>query len=106
MFTSSQEECVSNLADFLMQRLGGPSYYRFEANRLDELHIFHMASFFNGFFSDRKGRPDLIGRHSQFEMTPRTAEKWLSLMEETLYEFDKDDIPERNRDKLMDYFPH
>lgn len=54
--------------------------------------------------SDRKGRPDLIGRHAQFEMTSRTAEKWLSLMEETLYEFDEDDIPERNRDKLMDYF--
>ena len=80
MFQSSIEDLVANESEYLIQRLGGPSYY-----------------------TDRKGIPSLIKMHYNVEMTPRTAEKWLEYMETTLEEM-VSEIDEPTRDVLMAYF--
>lgn len=80
MFTSDINDSSGDLAEFLIQRLGGRNYY-----------------------TERKGHPNLIGRHCNFELTPRTAEKWLDLMQEAMEEMEED-INEKTRDRLMDYF--
>ena len=58
---SGTEDYVQNLNEYILQRLGGPSYY-----------------------SDRKGSPGLIAKHMAYEMSPRTAERWLEYMDEAL----------------------
>jgi truncated hemoglobin YjbI len=63
---SGTEDYVQNLNEYILQRLGGPSYY-----------------------SDRKGTPGLIAKHASYEMSPRTAERWLEYMDETLEEEEK-----------------
>jgi truncated hemoglobin YjbI len=80
MFQSSIEDLIANESEYLIQRLGGPSYY-----------------------TDRKGIPSLIKMHYNVEMTPRTAEKWLEYMETTLEEM-VSEIDEPTRDVLMAYF--
>lgn len=54
MFTSSLNTNVQNLTDYILQRIGGHSYY-----------------------SDRKGFPSLIHRHTHLELTEALAERWL-----------------------------
>jgi len=73
---------ASNLSDFLVQRFGGPSYY-----------------------SDRKGRPNLIGRHKQIEVSQRTADKWLGFMLSALGEMEEA-IELADREILADYFKY
>lgn len=73
MFTSEMEDLSQNLADFLLQRLGGACYY-----------------------SDRKGFPALIDRHCHFEVSRRSAEKWLDHMELALEDM-HEDIQEKDR---------
>jgi hemoglobin len=79
---SGREDFASDQNEFIMQRMGGPSYY-----------------------SDRKGTPGLIKRHAHIEMSPRTAERWLEYMDETLEEFEiNKDISARQREMMMSYF--
>ena len=54
---SGREDFAQDQADYLLQRLGGPSY-----------------------FSDRKGNGQLIERHSRFPIDSAKAEKWLTHM--------------------------
>ena len=58
------EDSSQNLADYLIQRTGGPPYY-----------------------SERKAAfPSLIEKHQMVEMSERTAELWLKYMKESLDE--------------------
>eukprot|EP01038_Epipyxis_sp_PR26KG_P012440 gene12440-16685_t len=54
LFPLEMDEHVQDLADYSIQRLGGPCFY-----------------------SDRKGYPLLIQKHSHLPITPVLAEKWL-----------------------------
>ena len=65
---SGKEDYPQNLNEYVLQRLGGPSYY-----------------------SDRKGNPGLIAKHKNFEISPRTAERWLEYMDESLEEVEVKD---------------
>jgi len=80
MFQTPLEDLVANESEYLIQRLGGPSYY-----------------------TDRKGIPSLLKMHYNFEISPRTAEKWLEYMETTLEEM-VTEIDEPTRDVLMAFF--
>lgn len=80
MFQSPLEDLVANESEYLIQRLGGPSYC-----------------------TDRKGVPSLIRIHYNHEISPRTAEKWLEIMETTLEEMVAE-IDEQTRDVLMSFF--
>jgi truncated hemoglobin YjbI len=60
---SGREDFAQDQADYLLQRLGGPSY-----------------------FSDRKGNGQLIERHSRFAIDAPIAEKWLAHMSGALEE--------------------
>ena len=80
MFQSPLEDLVANESEYVIQRLGGPTYY-----------------------TDRKGVPSLMKMHYNVEITPRTAEKWLEYMETTLEEMVAE-IDEPTRDILMAYF--
>jgi truncated hemoglobin YjbI len=82
LFTSEKEKMIENEYEFLLQRFGGPCYY-----------------------SDNKSYPALCKRHSNFEMSPRMAEKWLGHMENVLEEM-IEDIPDETRYIMMDYFKH
>ena len=59
----SMEEAIQNQAEFFMQRMGGPAY-----------------------FSQRKGHPALMGRHINFNMSEKAAERWLFHMKAALAE--------------------
>jgi len=76
---SGREDYPQDLSDYLLQRFGGPSY-----------------------FSDRKGNGALIDRHSKFEMTPRTVEKWLLHMQSAIA--DTEEIKPGQRSAMMNYF--
>lgn len=78
-FKSSKEENCQNLGDFLVQRIGGASYY-----------------------SERKGFPALIHRHAAFDLSEAATERWLLHMNETLDEM-KDDIADEYRKQLSDF---
>mmetsp|Transcript_22279 Transcript_22279/g.32005 ORF Transcript_22279/g.32005 Transcript_22279/m.32005 type:complete len:178 (+) Transcript_22279:25-558(+) len=79
IFTSPIEESNQNLADFLIQRIGGTPYY-----------------------SERKGFPALIDRHAMFNISEDSAERWLGYMNESLNEME-DDIDEKYRRELSDF---
>jgi len=78
---SGREDFPQDQSDFLLQRLGGPSY-----------------------FADRKGNGALIERHAKFEMSPRTAERWLEHMDASLLE--TDELKPSQRSSMMLYFRH
>jgi truncated hemoglobin YjbI len=79
---SGRDDFPGDQNEFFLQRLGGPSYY-----------------------SDRKGNPSLIHKHANFEMSPRTAERWLEYMDETLEEVENNkDISSKEREIMMAYF--
>lgn len=78
---SGREDFPQDQSDFLLQRLGGPSY-----------------------FADRKGNGALIERHAKFEMSPRTAERWLEHMHASLAE--TDELKPSQRSAMMLYFRH
>lgn len=77
---SKNYEIVQNLADFLLQRTGGPAFY-----------------------SNRKGFLSIAEKHIKFKIDERVAERWLDYMEESLYEV-KDQIrKEEHRNQLLDF---
>ena len=79
---SGREDFAGDQNEFILQRLGGPSYY-----------------------SDRKRNPSLVTKHAAFEMSPRTAERWLEYMDDTLIEVENNkDITSTQRDIMMAYF--
>lgn len=83
MFKSDFEDLSQNLADYVLQRLGGSTYY-----------------------TDRNGYCSLIFRHSKFEMTARAAEKWINHMEDALSSMDQEIFNEEIHDALIDFFRH
>ncbi len=76
---SPAETNVQNLTDYLMQRLGGPSYY-----------------------SDRKGFPALGQRHSWLKLDLNMVILWLDLMEQSLDQMAEHISPE-NSAMLLDF---
>ena len=81
MFKGNLETMAQNFGDYLLQRLGGPSYY-----------------------SESRGHPALGSRHRHFEMSPRAAEKWLIHMESTLDDLDEDLLSIEEREALLNFF--
>ncbi len=83
MFTSSIESNTQNLTDYILQRIGAQSYY-----------------------SDRKGFPALIHRHTYFQISQKYAEKWLDHFEESLEALSEDDggaVSDKNKAILLDF---
>ncbi len=77
----SMEEAIENQAEFFMQRMGGPAY-----------------------FTKRKGHPALMGRHMNFNMAEKAAERWLFHMKASIAE--TPEIDEDSASRMMDYFTH
>ncbi len=77
MFTQDQDEAKLNQADFLIQVLGGPTYY-----------------------SDRKGHPRMRMRHFAFIITEESRLVWLNCYKEAI---EKIEIPEKEREILESY---
>ena len=77
----SLEDAIQNQVEFFIQRMGGPAY-----------------------FSHRKGHPALIGRHMNFNMKEKAAERWLHHMKEALSEVPA--IDEDSKKRMMNYFIH
>lgn len=75
------DEAIQNQVEFFMQRMGGPAYY-----------------------SQRKGHPALIGRHMNFNMAEKAAERWLYHMRNALEEVKE--IDEDSKIRMMKYFTH
>ncbi|PJE04927.1 MAG: hypothetical protein CK427_00745 [Leptospira sp.] len=75
------DEAIQNQVEFFMQRMGGPAYY-----------------------SQRKGHPALIGRHMNFNMAEKAAERWLYHMRNALAEVKE--IDEDSKIRMMKYFTH
>lgn len=84
---SNMEDLIQNFSEYLLQRFGGEAYY-----------------------SSRRGNPNLVVRHAKFEMSTRTAEKWLNHMYDVLEEMEVvDELPVVSdvcRDVLMNFFRH
>ena len=57
-------------------------------------------------YSLNRGHPALGNRHRHFEVSTRTAERWLFHMEQVLDEFDDEDIEESDKSAMMNYFRH
>ena len=66
--------------DYLIQRFGGHSAY-----------------------SDRRGLPCLVNRHTEINISAAAADRWLDLMEDTLDEM-ADDFDDDTREKMMYFF--
>ncbi|MBP9889969.1 MAG: hypothetical protein KBF93_26965 [Leptospiraceae bacterium] len=77
----NMEDAIQNQVEFFMQRMGGPAY-----------------------FSQRKGHPALMGRHMNFNMSEKAAERWLFHMKAALAETPEIDADSASR--MMDYFTH
>lgn len=77
MFTQDQDEAKLNQADFLIQVLGGPSYY-----------------------SDRKGHPRMRMRHFVFVIKEESRLVWFNCYKEAI---DKVGIPEKEKEILESY---
>ena len=77
----SIEEAIENQAQFFMQRMGGPAY-----------------------FTQRKGHPALMGRHMNFNMAEKAANRWLLHMKASIAE--TTEIDEDSAGRMMDYFTH
>lgn len=75
------EEAIANQHDFFMQRMGGPPL-----------------------FSERKGHPALIARHMNFNMSEKSAERWLFHMNAAVSE--TDGIDTETAALMMKYFTH
>ena len=81
MFQSPQEDLVFNQCEYFHQRLGGSTFY-----------------------SQRQGTPNLIRRHSNFEITRRTADKWTDYMAESLEELEVGgEVDKKDCDMFMDH---
>jgi truncated hemoglobin YjbI len=100
MFKSDFETLCQNQYDFLIQRFGGPSYYRygnlpvlnmtvigmkcctlFILWRKDNemlLLIVEMLDVDNS--SDRKGNLKLLCKHAGFDLSRQAVERWLKYM--------------------------
>ena len=76
---SGREDFAQDQADYFLQRFGGPSYY-----------------------GDRKGPGQLIDRHAKFEMSARTAEKWLLHMDAALR--DTEEVSANQRIYMLTFF--
>lgn len=76
----SIEESIQDLSEFLQQRLGG-----------------------RGFYSERKGLPNLLRHHCGLKITETAADKWCELMTEALEE-NEADISDSIADVLKDFF--
>ena len=78
-----KEDFANDQNEYLLQRLGGPSYY-----------------------SDRKGNPNLNIRHAHLGITSRSAERWLEHMEEALGELENSEgvINHKQKTILMNHF--
>ena len=79
-FTSDVDDASMNLADFMTQRFGGEPNY-----------------------SLRKGFTQLAKRHTDFEMSSRTAERWLEHMKSALEDMG-DEISPKFVTEMMDFF--
>jgi hemoglobin len=77
MFTQNPEDAKLNQADFLIQVLGGPSYY-----------------------SDRKGHPRMRMRHFAFEIKEESRLVWFNCYKEAI---GKVGIPEKEKEILESY---
>ena len=75
------EDAVLNQMDFFIQRMGGPAR-----------------------FSKRKGHPALMGRHMNFNMSEKSAKRWLYHMQNTLDEMPE--IDEDSKTRMMNFFCH
>mmetsp|Transcript_19952 Transcript_19952/g.33385 ORF Transcript_19952/g.33385 Transcript_19952/m.33385 type:complete len:236 (+) Transcript_19952:459-1166(+) len=80
MFYQPQQDMQQNLADYILQRIGGPAYY-----------------------SDRKKFPSLAYRHNFMALTPRVAERWLEHLENALEELDDEGITSEDKEQLFDH---
>lgn len=81
LFESPFEDLVFNQCEYFHQRLGGSTFY-----------------------SQRQGMPSLIRRHSNVEITRRTADKWIDYMAESLEEMEVGgEIDKKECDMLMDH---
>lgn len=76
----SIEESIQDLSEYLQQRLGG-----------------------RGFYSERKGLPNLLTHHCHLRISEKAADKWCELMSEALEE-NEADIPDTSADLLNDFF--
>lgn len=82
LFIEAGDEYASNNSEFLLQRLGGESYY-----------------------ADRKGIPNLLEIHAKMEINEKKAERYLDHMEEVLTEFENsEDISAKHKKMIMNYF--
>lgn len=77
-----KESAIQNQCEFFMQRMGGPSLY-----------------------SDRKGNQTLISRHKGWRVDKPAAERWLSLMTQSLEDIG-DDIDPESKEVMLKFFKH
>jgi truncated hemoglobin YjbI len=75
-----KEEMIQNMYEFLIERLGGPTYY-----------------------SERKGLPMLHQMHKRLVFTSDECYLWLALMRESLKEH-HETFSQENSEILMNYF--
>ena len=81
LFASPYDELVFNQCEYLHQRIGGSTFY-----------------------SQRQGLPSLIRRHSNVEVSRRTADKWIDYMAEALEELEVEgEIAKKDCDVLLDH---
>ena len=78
IFTRDLSEAVQNQFEFFAQRFGGPALY-----------------------TQRKGHPALRGRHANFRITKRAAERWVLHMREAM---DTVGIPAGIRERMDEFF--
>lgn len=78
-FTSDMDDAVLGMTDYLVQRIGGAPNY-----------------------SARKGFNNLVKEHEMFEMSERTAKRWLEHMQAALGDM-SDEIIEKFRVELFDF---
>lgn len=78
---SNKEDAIKNQYEFFIQRMKGPPLY-----------------------SQRKGHPALIGRHTHFAITKQAAERWLQHMQAALDSVEEIDADSRK--KMLDFFRH
>jgi truncated hemoglobin YjbI/stress-induced morphogen len=78
---SAKDEAIRNQWEWLVQRLGGPALY-----------------------SDRKGHPGLMRRHSTFAVTEAAAERWMEHMDAALHATPQ--IDDDSRQRLIAFLRH
>lgn len=106
--SSSKSEAIENQYRFFVQIFGGPDLYRyvtFSSNRCKNDHIDQKFSCKSVSSRQKKGKyTRLVGRHANYSIGHRAADRWVSHMEAAMDEHStlKDD--REVREKLAKYF--